>query len=122
MKEKYSLSGYKIVKDDNEYYINEFPPFANKNKKSKFLFQSLERAILKEKFIWYPTKFNIIERVVILTEENKGSFSFAGIKQLIERDKSLFINTNTFFKIKISFIDNNVELKIIYYIIDNEKG
>ena len=41
---------------------------------------------------------------------------------MIEKDKYLFINTNTFFKIKISFIDNKTELKIIYYTIDDEKG
>jgi hypothetical protein len=45
-----------------------------------------------------------------------------GIKKLIDKDKSLFIDTNTFFKIKISFVGKNTELKIIYYTIDNDKG
>ena len=116
------IKGYNLVKKDSEYYISEFPPFPNKSKKSKYFFQSLERTILKERFIWYPLKFNIIERVVYLSDENKESFSFSGIKKLIDGDKKLFINTDTFFKIKISFPDNKAELKIIYYTIDNNKG
>lgn len=116
------IKGYNLVKKDSEYYISEFPPFPNKSKKSKYFFQSLERTILKERFIWYPLKFNIIERIVYLSEENKESFSFSGIIKLIDGDKKLFINTDTFFKIKISFPDNKAELKIIYYTIDNIKG
>ena len=70
------IKGYNLIKKDSEYYISEFPPFPNKSKKSKNFFQSLERTILKERFIWYPLKFNIIERVVYLSEESKESFSF----------------------------------------------
>ena len=122
MKKKDKLNGYQVVKDGEIYYIDEFPNFPNQNKKSKEVFQSVERIILNEKFIWYPTKFNITERVVLLTEDTEDYFSISGVKKLIEKDKYLFINTNTFFKIKISFIDNKTELKIIYYTIDDEKG
>jgi hypothetical protein len=122
MDNKVNKYEYKFIKKENEYYITDFPNFPNQNQKSKLLFQSLERIILKEKFIFYPTKFNIIERVVLLCDETSEFFSFSGIKKLINKDKSLFIDTNTFFKIKISFVDKNTELKIIYYTIDNDKG
>jgi hypothetical protein len=122
MDNKVNKYEYKIIKKENEYYITDFPNFPNQNQKSKLLFQSLERIILKEKFIFYPTKFNITERVVLLCDETSEFFSFSGIKKLINKDKSLFIDTNTFFKIKISFVDKNTELKIIYYTIDNDKG
>jgi hypothetical protein len=122
MNKKINNYGYKFIKNENEYYITDLPNFPNQNQKSKHLFQSLERIILKEKFIFYPTKFNITERVVLLCDETSDYFSFSGIKKLIDKDKSLFIDTNTFFKIKISFVDKNTELKIIYYTIDNDKG
>ena len=122
MKKEVNYKGYKLVKNDTDYYINDFPNFPNQNQKSKKLFQSLERIILSEKEIIYPLKFNLTERVVKLCDETKELFSFSGIKKLIDRDKSLFINTKTFFKTKISFVDNNTELKIIYHTIDNDKG
>jgi hypothetical protein len=122
MDNKVNKYEYKFIKKENEYYITDFPNFPNQNQKSKLLFQSLERIILKEKFIFYPTKFNIIERVVLLCDETSEFFSFSGIKKLINKDKSLSIDTNTIFKIKISFVDKNTELKIIYYTIDNDKG
>jgi hypothetical protein len=122
MDNKVNKFEYKFIKNENEYYITDFPNFPNQNRKSKHLFQSLERIILKEKFIFYPTKFNITERVVLLCDETSDFFSFSGIKKLINKDKLLFIDTNTFFKIKISFVDKNTELKIIYYTIDNDKG
>ena len=122
MNNKVNKYGYEFIKNGNEYFITDFPNFPNQNQKSKHLFQSLERIILKERFIFYPTKFNITERVVLLCDETSDLFSFSGIKKLINKDKSLFIDTNTFFKIKISFVDKNTELKIIYYTIDNDKG
>jgi hypothetical protein len=122
MKKIVNKNGYGLMKKENEYYITDFPNYPNQNQKSKELFQSLERLILKEKFIYYPTKFNITERVVLLCDNTSEYFSFLGIKKLIDKDKSLFIDTNTFFKIKISFVGKNTELKIIYYTIDNDKG
>lgn len=122
MKKEVNLNGYKLVKDESNYFIDDFPNFPNQNQKSKKLFQSLERIILSEKEIIYPLKFNLTERVVKLCDETSEFFSFSGIKKLIDRDKSLFINTKTFFKTKISFVDKNTELKIIYYTIDNDKG
>ena len=65
------IKGYNLVKIDSEYYISEFPPFPNKSKKSKYFFQSLERTILKERFIRYPLKFNIIERVIYRMKTKK---------------------------------------------------
>jgi hypothetical protein len=118
MKKQFILNGYKVVKDENIHYIDDFPEFPNVNKKSKKKFQSIERIILNEKFICFPLKFNLIERVIQLTEDNEEYFSFTGIKNRIEKDKLLFVNTKTFFKIKVSFVDNNTELKIIYYTID----
>jgi hypothetical protein len=122
MKKEVNYNGYKLVKNDTDYYIDDFPNFPNQNQKSKKLFQSLERIILSEKELIYPLKFNLTERVVKLCDETSEFFSFSGIKKLIDRDKSLFINTKTFFKTKISFVDNNTELKIIYHTIDNDKG
>lgn len=122
MKKIVNKNGFGLMKIENEYYITDFPNYPNQNQKSKELFQSLERLILKEKFIYYPTKFNITERVVLLCDNTSEYFSFLGIKKLIDKDKSLFIDTNTFFKIKISFVGKNTELKIIYYTIDNDKG
>lgn len=122
--EKFSRNGFSIVGEikNDEYYIDDFPSFPNKNKKSKEVFQSLEKLILLERDILFPFKFNITERVVKLSLDTEEDFSIKGILNLIERDKHLFINTDTFFKIKFSYEDNYPVLKIIYYTIDNEKG
>jgi hypothetical protein len=122
MKKKDNLNGYKVVREGEILYIDEFPNFPNQNKKSKEVFQAVERIILNEKFIFFPTKFNITERVVLYAIGTEDYFSISGIKNLIDRDKLLFIDTKTFFKIKISFIDSIMELKIIYYTIDDDKG
>jgi hypothetical protein len=122
MKNQVNLNGYKLVKDDTTYHIEGFPEFPNKNKKSKETFRKLESVILKEEELVFPLKFSITERVVQLSIGTEEYFSITGIENLINRDKSLFLNTKTFFKIKISFIENITELKIIYYTIDNNKG
>jgi hypothetical protein len=122
MKKEVDFNGYKLVKDESTYYINGFPEFPNKNKKSKKTFRKLESVILKEEELVFPLKFNMTERVVHLSNGTEEYFSITGIENLIGRDKSLFLNTQTFFKIKISFIENITELKIIYYTIDNNKG
>jgi hypothetical protein len=122
MKKEVNYKGFRLVKNDTEYYINDFPSFPNQTKKSKETFQSLERIILKEKDISYPLKFNITERVVKLSIDTEEIFSFSGIKKLIDDDKRLFMSNKTFFKLKVSFVSNNLELKIIYYTIDNENG
>lgn len=122
--EKFTKKGFVVVgdKENDTYYIDDYPPFPNKNKRSKDVFQSIEKIILLEKNISFPFKFNITERVVKLCLDTEESFSIRGILDLIERDKHLFINTDTFFKIKFSYEDNFPILKIIYYTIDNEKG
>lgn len=122
--EKITKNGFNIVGDikNDEYYIDDFPPFPNKNRKSKEVFQLLEKSILLEKNITFPFKFNITERVVKLCLDTEDSFSIRGILDLIDRDKHLFINTDTLFKIKFSYEDNFPILKIIYYTIDNERG
>jgi hypothetical protein len=124
MKKKFTKNGFDIVEDieNNTHYINDFPEFPNKNKKSKEIFQTIEQIVLTEKEVLFPMKFNIIERVVKLCIDTQDYFSFYGIKNLINRDKHLFIGTDTFFKVKFSYEENFPILKIIYYTIDNEKG
>jgi hypothetical protein len=111
-----------MIQKKNIYYIDDFPPFPNKNKKSKNTFQSIEQIVLTERDITFPFKFIMTERVVKLCIDTEEYFSFEGIKNLIDRDKHLFLGTNTFFKVKFSYEDNFPILKIIYYTIDNEKG
>jgi hypothetical protein len=57
-----------------------------------------------------------------MASEVANADPFEGIKNLINRDKHLFIGTDTFFKVKFSYEENFPILKIIYYTIDNEKG
>jgi hypothetical protein len=124
MKKKFTKNGFDVIEDTekNTHYITDFPQFPNKNIRSKDIFQTIEQIVLTEKHISFPMKFNIIERVVKLCIDTQDYFSFEGIKNLINRDKHLFIGTDTFFKVKFSYEENFPILKIIYYIIDNEKG
>jgi hypothetical protein len=124
MKKKFTKNGYDVVEDTEKkiHYITDFPQFPNKNIRSKDIFQTIEQIVLTEKHISFPMKFNIIERVVKLCIDTQDYFSFEGIKNLINRDKHLFIGTDTFFKVKFSYEENFPILKIIYYTIDNEKG
>ncbi|WP_297511719.1 hypothetical protein [Flavobacterium sp.] len=124
MKKKFTINGFDVVKDieNNTHYIDDFPQFPNKNKNSKEIFQIIEQIVLTEKVITFPMKFNMIERVVKLCIDTEEYFSFEGIKNLIDRDKHLFLGTNTFFKVKFSYEENFPILKIIYYTIDNDKG
>jgi hypothetical protein len=124
MKKKITKNGFDIIEDTekNTHYITDFPQFPNKNIRSKDIFQTIEQIVLTEKYISFPMKFNIIERVVKLCIDTQDYFSFEGIKNLINKDKHLFIGTDTFFKVKFSYEENFPILKIIYYTIDNEKG
>lgn len=122
MKEHFYLNGYEFIKDNNINYIDNFPEFPNKNSRSKKTFQTLERIILTEKELEFPLNFNITERVVELHEDTSIYFSTLGLKKLIDRDKEIFKDTKTFFKIKISWVSNVVVLVITYYTIDNQKG
>ena len=45
-------------------------------------------------------KFNMTERVVQLSIGTEEYFSITGIENLINRDKSLFLNTQTFLRLK----------------------
>ena len=65
---------------------------------------------------------HLCENAESAIENLKSELNFDLEIKLIDGDKKLFINTDTFFKIKISFPDNKAELKIIYYTIDNNKG
>ena len=122
MKEHFYLNGYEFIKDNNINYIDNFPEFPNKNSRSKKTFQTLERIILTEKELEFPLNFNITERVVELHEDTSIYFSTLGLKKLIDRDKEIFKDTKTFFKIKISWVSNVVVLVITYYTLDNQKG
>jgi hypothetical protein len=124
MKKQFKLNGFNVVNevDKSLYYIDEFPEFPNKNKKSKETFQSIEEIILDDKISSFPLKFNITERVVKLCLDTEEYFSFEGIRELIKRDTHLFKNSKTFFKIKFNYEDNIPILRIIYYTIDDEKG
>jgi hypothetical protein len=124
MKKKITKNGFDVIEDTEKkiHYIDDFPQFPNKNIRSKDIFQTIEQIVLTEKHISFPMKFNIIERVVKLCIDTQDYFSFEGIKNLIKRDKHLFIGTDTFFKVKFSYEENFPILKIIYYTIDNEKG
>ena len=124
MKKKITKFGFDVVEDtkNNIHYIDDFPQFPNKNNRSKDIFQTIEQIVLKEKHITFPMKFNMTERVVKLCFDTEEYFSFEEIKNLINRDKHLFIGTDTFFKVKFNFEDNSPILKIIYYTIQNDKG
>jgi hypothetical protein len=122
MKKTIKVNGYKLVEDGSKYYIDNFPSFPNQEVNSKVMFQSLERDILNEKTIHFPIKLIKSERVLKLSKETEKYFSVSGIINFIQKEKRLFINTKTFFKLKISFNNNDLELKVIYYTIHNEKG
>ena len=124
MKKKITKYGYDVVEDTekNIHYIDDYPQFPNKNIRSKYIFQTIEQIVLTEKYIPFPMKFYMTERVVKLCVDTEEYFSFEGIKNLINKDKHLFIGTDTFFKVKFSYEENFPILKIIYYTIDNEKG
>jgi len=124
MKKKFTKNGFDVIEDTEKkiHYIDDFPEFPNKNIRSKDIFQTIEQIVLTEKYIPFPMKFNMTERVVKLCIDTEEYFSFEGIKNLINRDKHLFKGTDTFFKVKFSYEDNSPILKIIYYTIDNDKG
>ena len=122
MKKIIKVNGYKMVEDGSKYYIDNFPSFPNQKENSKIIFQSLERNILNEKTIHFPIKLIKTERFLKLSKETEKYFSVSGLINFIQKEKRLFTNTETFFKLEISYNNNDLELKVIYYTIDNEKG
>ena len=122
MKKIIKLNGYNVVEDGSECYIENFPDFPNQKKNSKIIFQSFERNILNEKRIHFPIKLIKTEQVVRLSKETEKYFSVSGLINFIQNEKRLFTNTETFFKLEISYYKNDLELKVIYYTIDNERG
>ena len=122
MKKIIKVNGYKMVEDGSKFYIDNFPSFPNQKENSKIIFQSLERNILNEKTIQFPINLIVTERVLKLSKETEKYFSVSGLINFIQKEKRLFTNTETFFKLKISYNNNDLELKVIYYTIDNEKG
>lgn len=105
MKKKITKYGFDVVEDTEKktHYIDDYRQFPNKNIRSKDIFQTIEQIVLTEKHISFPMKFNIIERVVKLCIDTEEYFSFDGIKNLINKDKHLFIGTVTFIKNILQF-------------------
>jgi uncharacterized protein YdaL len=122
MKKITKVNGYKLVDDGTKYYVDNFPSFPNQNENSKRMFQLLEKNILKEKSINFPIKLNTTERVLKLSKETEECFSLSGIINFINTEKKLFTDSNTFFKLKISYNNDVLELRVFYYTIDNDNG
>ena len=122
MKKITKVNGYKLVDDGTKYYVDNFPSFPNQNENSKRMFQLLEKNILKEKSIKFPIKLNTTERVLKLSKETEECFSLSGIINFINTEKKLFTDSNTFFKLKISYNNDVLELRVFYYTIDNDNG
>ena len=69
--------------------------------------------------IQFPIKLDITERIVEIEYDFIDFFSIEELFDIIEKDKNRFINTDTFFKVKLVYENKKSIISIIYYTISN---
>jgi hypothetical protein len=122
MKKEKDLFGYKVkhLKDEKKYTILDFPNFPQETMNSRIIFSKIERDNFYERDIHFPIHFNITERIIEIEYKNIEFFTIKDLFRVIEKDKDRFINTDTFFKVKLFYENKCSVLSITYYTITND--
>jgi hypothetical protein len=107
--------------DVNKFGISNFPCFPYKETENRFVFNQLEIKNFNKKDIPFPLRIELIERIVDIYNNNIEFFTLRNLFDIIEKDKNRFINTNTFLKIELDYINQiKSRLSIKYYTIKDD--
>lgn len=121
MRKLFDLYGFKVIQgqDKKSVKILNFPHFPQETKQSRKFHYELEKYNFTTRNIQFPIKLDITERKF---EVDYGSIDFFTLQELfniIEIDKDRFINTVTFFKVKLVYENKKSIISIIYYNINS---
>lgn len=117
------LLGFKVDYIENQklYELSEFPNFPDDTPQSKKIFDELEIVNFLTKKIELPIRVDITERIKDIKYKDIKCFTFNDLFEIIKKDQNLFVNSNTFFKIKLEYEKKICVFTITYYTI-NENG
>lgn len=120
MKKLFDLYGFKVIQgQDESVSILNFPHFPQETKQSRELYFHLEKDNFMKRNIQFPIKLDITEKIVEIEYDFIDFFSIEELFDIIEKDKNRFINTDTFFKVKLVYENKKSLISIIYYTISN---
>jgi hypothetical protein len=119
MKNKVKLMGFNFeyLEDEKKYEILDFPDFPQETKQSKVLFNEIEKTKFYNRNILFPIKLDITQRVKELKYKGIENFTFLDLFDLIVEDKDRFLNTDTFFKVQLTYENKLCVISITYYTI-----
>ncbi len=114
-----SLFGFKATKNEEDCTISidnncTFPQISDE---CKLLYQAIERMLIAEEELNYPLKIEEWNLIIEPTNENiLKYYSLDGFKLFIDENKDKFIDTITFYKPEIVYVNDEVDLpKIIFH-------
>ena len=122
MEKAEDVYGFKVnllegLNDEKWYEITEYPNFPQESRNSMDLYNELEKDNLQGRNVVFPLKLDITITTMGLDSQTAQYFSIGGIIKLLDRDKDLFVHTDTFFKVKLVYDQDLPILSIIYYTI-----
>lgn len=127
MKKLPSLFGFEVSKNEEDGTVEidvncTFPEISNECRK---LYQTIEIVLIKEEQLKYPLKIEEWTSIIEPTNENIIKYySVDGFKLFIEENKDKFIDTFTFYKPEIVYVNDEDDLpNIIFHFYNvNHKG
>jgi hypothetical protein len=113
-----SLFGFEVIKNEEDGTVEidvncTFPEISNECRK---LYQAIEIVLIKEEQLKYPLKIEERTSIIEPTNENiQKYYSLDGFKLFIEENKDKFIDTVTFYKPEIVYVNEEDDLPNIIF-------
>ena len=113
-----SLFGFKATKNEEDCTISidnncTFPQISDE---CKLLYQAIERMLIAEEELNYPLKIEEWNLIIEPTNENiEKYYSLDGFKLFIDENKDKFIETITFYKPEIVYVNDEDDLPYIIF-------
>lgn len=122
MEELINLMGFDIHyrTDDGNYEITNFPEFPQETEKSKMFFKIIDKSKFYDRNIQFPNRLNLIQEVYEIDYNLFNKFNLDELFEFIKKHKNRFINTDTFFKVKLDYENNKCVFTINFYTISED--
>lgn len=113
-----SLFGFEATKNEEDctISIDNNCTFPQNSDECKQLYQAIERMLIAEEELNYPLKIEEWNLIIEPTNENiLKYYSLDGFKLFIDENKDKFIDTITFYKPEIVYVNDEVDLPNIIF-------
>lgn len=113
-----SLFGFEATKNEEDctISIDNNCTFPQNSDECKQLYQAIERMLIAEEELNYPLKIEKWNLIIEPTNENiLKYYSLDGFKLFIDENKDKFIDTITFYKPEIVYVNDEVDLPNIIF-------